>query len=171
MATPGVEGPIRCPATVWLQAARGAGYGADLFIRGALVKQVGQHRAVALVASPVNSTARTSPVAVSIASMRRIREQSSGLLPRRLTLRYWRWRCVPCLRVWGGPENDPGDRFLAIGHSLRRTYAAALQPRFLLTPRNVIPFRHALNQWRLHGSMSTSRFSGRRPHGGSISAP
>ncbi len=37
MATPGVEGPI-------------GGYGADRFIRGDLVKQVGQHRAVALVA-------------------------------------------------------------------------------------------------------------------------
>ncbi len=68
----------------------------------------------------VNSTARTSPLCASMPIW---------------SLRHCLRRDTPCLRAC---------------HSLRRTYAAALQPRFLLTPRNLMPLAGSLEPVALH---------------------
>lgn len=61
---------------------------------GGLHQQVGEDRAIALVVG-ANSASRMSSEPASIASMRGIWRQSSGLFPRRLTFLNWRRRRVP----------------------------------------------------------------------------
>ena len=82
-----VEGTIRTDRDLRVEGSV-SGHGADLLNGRDLVQQVRQN-GLSPLSLEVNSTARMSPVAVSIA---------------RWTLRYWRRRCAPCLRTSHSPS-------------------------------------------------------------------